>query len=147
MFGQPGQLAAALAGLGGGAYTMTATFSNALNLPTKAKVKLNGADVGEVESMAARTTPRWCPCASGPACGFGGEHAELRTATPMGDVFVAVIPPPSAGPDSPDLGATVRTFRYVDLGGDDYRGSAGPGLAAGERRSDRERDQSRQLPR
>ena len=41
-------------GLGSGGYTLTAVFSNALNLPMNAKVKLAGADVGQVESMVAR---------------------------------------------------------------------------------------------
>ncbi|MGA7051627.1 MAG: MlaD family protein, partial [Mycobacterium sp.] len=41
-------------GLGSGGYTLTAVFSNALNLPMKAKVKLAGADVGQVESMVPR---------------------------------------------------------------------------------------------
>ena len=41
-------------GLGSGGYLLTAVFANALNLPMKAKVKLAGADVGQVESMVAR---------------------------------------------------------------------------------------------
>ncbi|MGV9802315.1 MlaD family protein, partial [Mycobacterium sp. NPDC003449] len=41
-------------GVGSGGYTLTAVFSNALNLPANAKVKLAGADVGEVDSMIAR---------------------------------------------------------------------------------------------
>lgn len=91
-------------GLGGGTYTITATFSNALNLPTKAKVKLDGADVGEVESMSARdyTAVVRMRIRSGVRLPVG-TTAELRTATPMGDVFVAVTPPPAAGPDTPDL--------------------------------------------
>ena len=35
-------------------YTLTAVFANALNLPAHAKVKLAGADVGQLESMQAR---------------------------------------------------------------------------------------------
>ncbi|PWQ84242.1 mammalian cell entry protein, partial [Enterococcus faecium] len=34
-------------------YSIRATFANALNLPAKAKVRLSGADVGEVASMTA----------------------------------------------------------------------------------------------
>ena len=41
-------------GLGAGGYRLTAVFANALNLPERAKVKLAGADIGEVESMAAK---------------------------------------------------------------------------------------------
>lgn len=41
-------------GVGSAGYTLTAVFSNALNLPANAKVKLAGADVGQLESMVAR---------------------------------------------------------------------------------------------
>ncbi|GAA5054585.1 MlaD family protein [Nocardia callitridis] len=85
-------------GLGDDTYTVTASFSNALNLPTKATVKLNGANVGQVESMTARdylavVTLRIEARVQLPV----GTTAELRSATPMGDVFVAVTPP--AAPD------------------------------------------------
>ncbi len=81
-------------GLGSGGYTLTAIFANALNLPMNAKVKLAGADVGQVESMVARnytavTTLRIRDGVLLPQ----GSTAELRTATPLGDVFVAVKPP------------------------------------------------------
>ncbi|WP_410872897.1 MlaD family protein [Nocardia sp. A7] len=81
-------------GLSGDTYTLTATFSNALNLPTKAKVKLNGADIGQVDSMSARdytavVTLRITSTVRLPV----GTSAELRSATPMGDVFVAMKPP------------------------------------------------------
>lgn len=91
-------------GLGSGGYTLTAVFSNALNLPMKAKVKLAGADVGEVESMVARnytavTTLRIRDGVQLPR----GSTAELRTATPLGDVFVSVRPPAPADPSAPLL--------------------------------------------
>lgn len=86
-------------GLGGDTYTLTATFSNALNLPVKAKVTLNGADIGQVESMSARdytaeVTMRITSSVRLPV----GTSAQLRSATPMGDVFVAVKPPPIVEP-------------------------------------------------
>lgn len=86
-------------GMGSGGYLLTAVFSNALNLPMNAKVKLAGADVGQVESMVARnytavTTLRIRDGVLLPK----GSTAELRTATPLGDVFVSVRPP--AEPDS-----------------------------------------------
>lgn len=91
-------------GVGSGGYLLTATFENALNLPANAKVKLAGADVGEVDSMVARnytavTTLRILDGVRLPQ----GSHAELRSATPLGDVFVAIKPPPGAGPDAPLL--------------------------------------------
>ena len=78
-------------GSGSGGYKLTAVFANALNLPMKAKVKLAGADVGQVESMVARnytavTTLRISDGVQLPR----GSTAELRTATPLGDVFVAL---------------------------------------------------------
>lgn len=81
--------------VGFGTYSLTATFANALNLPNKAKVRLSGADVGEVESMVARNyvaevTMRINSAVQIPV----GTMAELRSATPLGDVFVALTPPP-----------------------------------------------------
>ncbi|MFG3615799.1 MlaD family protein [Nocardia sp. NPDC047654] len=92
-------------GLSGDTYTLTATFGNALNLPTKAKVKLNGADIGQVESMSARdytavVTLRITATVHLPV----GTSAELRSATPMGDVFVALKPPPAPEPGTAMLG-------------------------------------------
>ncbi|MED5810828.1 MCE family protein [Mycolicibacterium sp. 050232] len=79
----PGQVRSAI--------TVTAEFANAMNLPAKAKVKLNGADIGEVEQIvaqdfAARVTMRID--ASVPL--YTDATAELRSATPLGDIFVAV---------------------------------------------------------
>ncbi|PPJ20180.1 hypothetical protein C5E44_00105 [Nocardia nova] len=86
-------------------YRLTATFANALNLPTKAKVRLNGADIGQVESMQAEnyTAVVAMRIRSGvllPA----GTTAELRSATPMGDVFVALTPPAHPELGAPALG-------------------------------------------
>lgn len=86
-------------GPGDGTYSLTVTFANALNLPTKAKVKLDGADIGQVESMAARDYTavvrlRIRDDVRLPA----GTGAELRSATPMGDVFVAMKPPADPPP-------------------------------------------------
>jgi virulence factor Mce-like protein len=85
--------------VGSGGYHLTAVFSNALNLPTSAKVKLAGADVGQLESMVARnytavTTLRIMDGVQLPK----GSTAELRSATPLGDVFIALKPPPHPAP-------------------------------------------------
>lgn len=79
-------------------------FSNALNLPMNAKVKLAGADVGQVEAMVAHdytavTTLRIRNGVLLPR----GSTAELRTATPLGDVFVALKPPPNDPAGDPML--------------------------------------------
>jgi virulence factor Mce-like protein len=91
-------------GLGSGGYKLTAVFSNALNLPMNAKVKLAGADVGQVELMVARnytavTTLRIADGVQLPR----DSTAELRTATPLGDVFVALQPPTVTDPNAPLL--------------------------------------------
>ncbi|OHU32941.1 mammalian cell entry protein [Mycobacteroides chelonae] len=86
-------------GIGSSSYTLTAKFSNALNLPLRAKVRYAGADIGEVESMSAinyeavtRLRVR-----SDVQLPFG-SNAELRSATPLGDVFVSIAPPPQPDP-------------------------------------------------
>lgn len=93
-----GRPAAAGPGSGRRGYRLTAVFANALNLPERAKVKLAGADIGEVESMAAVDfraviTLRIRHDVTLAA----GSTAQLRTATPLGDVFVAVTPPDQPG--------------------------------------------------
>ncbi|MFI6865506.1 MCE family protein [Nocardia sp. NPDC050406] len=81
-------------GVSGPSYHLTAVFSNALNLPDRAKVRVGGADVGEVESMSARdytavVSMRIIDSVRLPV----GTTAELRSATPLGDVFVSLKPP------------------------------------------------------
>jgi virulence factor Mce-like protein len=90
--------------VGSGGYRLTAIFSNALNLPASAKVKLAGADVGQMETMAAHnytavTTIRIMDGVRLPR----GSTAELRSATPLGDVFIAIKPPADASASTPLL--------------------------------------------
>lgn len=91
-------------GVGSGGYRLTAVFTNALNLPEHAKVKLGGADIGQVEDMVARdftavTTLRIRDGVRLPA----GSTAELRSATPLGDVFVSIVAPRTVQPGTPTL--------------------------------------------
>lgn len=84
-------------GIGGASYHLTAVFSNALNLPDRAKVRLGGADIGEVVSMTAKdytavVDMRILAHVQLPA----GTTAELRSATPLGDIFVALREPATA---------------------------------------------------
>ncbi|WP_046320497.1 MlaD family protein [Mycobacterium sp. UM_Kg1] len=84
-------------GISGDSYHLNAVFSNALNLPDRAKIRLGGADVGEVVSMAARdytavVDMRILADVRLPV----GTTAELRSATPLGDIFVALTQPPTA---------------------------------------------------
>lgn len=78
----------------GSGYTLTAVFENALNLPAFAKVRLAGADVGEMETLEAKdytavATLRIRDGVQLPQ----GTNVELRSATPLGDVFIALKPP------------------------------------------------------
>ncbi len=88
-------------GTGGETYTLHAEFENALNLPDQAKVKIGGSDVGVVTSIKTKNfqavvdmdirTDIVLP---------KGSTAELRQATPLGDVFIALNEPknnPGAG--------------------------------------------------
>ncbi|OBY29510.1 MCE family protein [Mycolicibacter kumamotonensis] len=85
--------------------TLTAVFTNALNLPVKAKVKLNGADIGEVESIHAQDfSARVTMKVSAGAPLFTDTVAELRSATPLGDIFIAVRRGPDATSDAARLG-------------------------------------------
>ncbi|WP_442943238.1 MCE family protein [Nocardia sp. NBC_00565] len=96
-------------GIGGDSYSLTATFANALNLPAKAKVRLNGADIGEVESMQSQNYTAVVMMRIKSVVRLPmGTTAELRSATPMGDVFVALTPPAHPDPAAPDLGDGAR---------------------------------------
>lgn len=83
----------------GGGYTLTAIFENALNLPAEANVKLSGADVGTLKSLVAKnyTAVAELQIKNGVQIPVGST-VELRSATPLGDVFVAINPPVPAVP-------------------------------------------------
>jgi virulence factor Mce-like protein len=88
----------------GDSISVTAVFANALNLPAKAKVKLNGANIGEVESIRAQDyTAHVTMRISADVPLNEGATAELRSATPLGDVFVAIRPDPNQDPVAPPL--------------------------------------------
>ncbi len=90
-------------GVGGG-YTLTAVFANALNLPAEANVKLSGADVGKLNSLVAKnyTAVAELQIMSGVQIPVDST-VELRSATPLGDVFIAINPPTPAQPGAPLL--------------------------------------------
>lgn len=81
-------------GIGGPGYTIHAAFKDALNLPDRAHVKIGGTDIGVVTKIETTNfvadiamlirqdiqLPR-------------GTTAELRQATPLGDMFVAMTLP------------------------------------------------------
>lgn len=91
-------------GQSGERITLTAAFVNALNLPTKAKVKLNGATIGEVESIRAQDFTAYVTMSIDADVPLPvGSTAELRSSTPLGDIFVAIRPLPDPGAAAPML--------------------------------------------
>src|ERR1700757_3190625 len=84
----------------GQSYALTAFFSNALNLPAKAKVKLYCANIGEVDSITAQDfTARVNMRIRADVPLHVGATAELRSATVLGDVFVQIRPDPQHAGD------------------------------------------------
>jgi virulence factor Mce-like protein len=81
-------------GVPGQGYHLTAVFRDALNLPDAAHVKLNGDDVGAVEKITARDyTARVTMKVRSDVVLPVGTTAELRQATPLGEIFLALHPP------------------------------------------------------
>ncbi|MET8430249.1 MlaD family protein [Nocardia sp. NPDC004860] len=81
-------------GPGANTYTIHATFDNALNLPDQAKVKVGGSDVGVVTKITTKDFKANVDLAIRQDIELpAGSTAELRQATPLGDVFVAVSIP------------------------------------------------------
>lgn len=81
-------------GAGGPTYNLNAVFTDALNLPAKAKVRLYGADIGEVTSIEAQDfTAKVAMKIRKDVPLPVGSTAELRAATPLGDVFLQIRPP------------------------------------------------------
>ncbi|MBL1073193.1 MCE family protein [Nocardia sp. 2] len=83
-------------GAGGETYTIQAVFENALNLPDQAKVKIGGSDVGVVTKIETKNYQAIVDLAIRKDIELPVDStAELRQATPLGDVFVAVSKPKS----------------------------------------------------
>jgi len=110
-------------GVEGPSYLLNAVFADALNLPDGAHVKLNGDDIGRVDRIAAKDyTAQVAMSVRQDVQLPQGTTAELRQATPLGEVFVAIHPPagPSAGPplhegDTIELPATEAAASVEDL--------------------------------
>ncbi|WP_405485183.1 MCE family protein [Nocardia sp. NBC_00511] len=82
-------------GVGSNGYTIHAIFGNALNLPASAHVKIGGSDVGEVTTISTRDFLADVQMSiRGDVQLPANATAELRQATPLGDVFVAITLPP-----------------------------------------------------
>lgn len=104
-------------GIGGPGYTIHAAFSDVLNLPDHAHVRIGGTDIGtvtdiETTNFVADVTMEIRSDITVPR----GTTVELRQATPLGDIFVALTLPSQqqAGPPLHD-GDTI---------GNDHTGTA-----------------------
>ncbi|CCQ13513.1 putative Mce family protein [Rhodococcus sp. AW25M09] len=97
-------------GVGADSYRIDAVFTDALNLPQQAKVKLGGVDIGQVQEIDAENYTARVQMAIRSGVDLPTDvRAELRQATPLGDVFVSLSSSPEANPDTPRLrpGATI----------------------------------------
>ncbi|MFC9994403.1 MCE family protein [Nocardia sp. NPDC127526] len=84
-------------GAGDDTYTVHAVFENALNLPDQAKVKIGGSDVGVVTKIETKNFQAIVDLEIRNDIELpANSTAELRQATPLGDVFVAVSKPKDA---------------------------------------------------
>lgn len=90
-------------GLAGESYELTVRFADVLNLPQKAKVTLSGVEIGQVTEIASHGYTavvsmrilRKFPLPK-------STTFELRQATALGEVFIAVSPP-KGDSDGPQL--------------------------------------------
>ncbi|MEV5839519.1 MCE family protein [Nocardia sp. NPDC052112] len=85
-------------GIGGPGYELHAVFEDALNLPANAHVKIGGTEIGMVSEISttnflADVEMRIRQDIQLPR----GTTAELRQATPLGDMFVAMTLPADQG--------------------------------------------------
>lgn len=98
-------------GVGGNTYTVNAVFADALNLPTQAHVKVGGSDVGMVTDIsAANYVANVKMKIRSDVVLPEGTTAELRQATPLGDVYVAI-----ALPTKQDGGPALREGATIGL--------------------------------
>lgn len=82
----------------GPSYHVTAVFSDALNLPAGAAVRLEGVEIGRVAGIEARDFTARVRLELPTAVPLPADTtAELRQATPLGEVFVALAPPAEPG--------------------------------------------------
>ncbi len=89
-------------GTQGETYTVHAVFANALNLPDQAKVKIGGSDIGTVSHITTKNFQAVVDLTIRKDIDLPkNTTAELRQATPLGDVFVAVSRPKDAATQPP----------------------------------------------
>ncbi len=86
------------------AYRIKIQFSSVLNLPARAKVDSGGVQVGVLDHVQLDgTTAVAYVDIAGDTKLPGNARAELRQATPLGDIYIALVPPQDRGVDVPVL--------------------------------------------
>ncbi|WP_156689031.1 MlaD family protein [Mycobacterium sp. Marseille-P9652] len=85
-------------------YRIKIEFSSVLNLPARAKVDSGGIQVGVLDHVAldGATAVAYVDM-SGDAALPDNTRAELRQATPLGDIYIALLPPDTSSGDAPAL--------------------------------------------
>jgi phospholipid/cholesterol/gamma-HCH transport system substrate-binding protein len=75
-------------------YRIKIQFSSVLNLPARAKVDSGGVQIGVLDHVQLDgTTAVAYVDISGETKLAGNTRAELRQATPLGDIYIALVPP------------------------------------------------------
>lgn len=86
------------------AYRIKIQFSSVLNLPARAKVDSGGVQVGVLDHVQLDgTTAVAYVDIAGDTKLPGNTRAELRQATPLGDIYIALVPPEDRAADAPAL--------------------------------------------
>ncbi|MGW5229852.1 MCE family protein [Nocardia niigatensis] len=98
-------------GLGAPGYTIHAAFADALNLPDHAHVKIGGTDIGVVTKIKSTNFIADVQMLIRDDIRLpSGTTVELRQATPLGDMFVAMtLPSPQEAGDPLRDGDTIGT--------------------------------------
>lgn len=92
-------------GAPGPSHVVHAVFTNVLNLPDHAQVKVGGSNVGVVTKITTRNFQADVTMEISDTVDLPETAtAELRQATPLGDMFVALSIPPGGGPMLPHGG-------------------------------------------
>jgi phospholipid/cholesterol/gamma-HCH transport system substrate-binding protein len=96
------------------AYRIKIQFSSVLNLPARAKVDSGGVQIGVLDHVQLDgTTAVAYVDMSGDSKLPSNTRAELRQATPLGDIYIALVPPEDRTGDLP--GALLRDGDTIPL--------------------------------
>jgi virulence factor Mce-like protein len=94
-------------------YRIKIQFSSVLNLPARAKVDSGGVQIGVLDHVQLDgTTAVAYVDISGETKLAGNTRAELRQATPLGDIYIALVPPEDRAGQS---GAVMRDGDTIPL--------------------------------